>query len=65
MFSIFRQASPTRIAIFSILVVTCFRFWYSTHMGLVADEAYYWLWAKHPALSYRDKGPVVSRSLFG
>lgn len=59
MLSYFRQ-SPVRIAIFLLLIVTCFRFWYSTRVGLVADEAYYWLWAKHPALSYRDKGPAVA-----
>lgn len=60
MLSYLRQTSPVRIAIFLLLIVTCFRFWYATRVGLVADEAYYWLWAKHPALSYRDKGPAVA-----
>src|SRR5215469_12325734 len=60
MLSYLRQTSPVRVAIFLILIVTCFRFWYATRVGLVADEAYYWLWAKHPALSYRDKGPMVA-----
>ena len=55
-----RNISPVRLAIFFLVVVTLFRFWYCTQIGLVADEAYYWLWAKHPALSYRDKGPLVA-----
>lgn len=55
-----RQARPVRIAIILIAAITVFRFWYSTQIGLVADEAYYWLWAKHLALSYRDKGPGVA-----
>ena len=28
-------------------------------MQLVPDEAYYWLWSKHLAASYRDKGPAI------
>lgn len=55
-----RKENPVRIAILLILAVTCFRLWYATHIGLVADEAYYWLWAKHLAASYRDKGPAVA-----
>ena len=58
--SFLRNASPTRLAVFLIFVLTLFRLWYSTQVGLIADEAYYWLWAKHPALSYRDKGPLVA-----
>ncbi|HTR41647.1 MAG TPA: glycosyltransferase family 39 protein [Pseudomonadales bacterium] len=60
MLSFLRQASPTRLAVFLIAVLTLFRLWYSTQVGLIADEAYYWLWARHPALSYRDKGPLVA-----
>ncbi|HVU27373.1 MAG TPA: glycosyltransferase family 39 protein [Verrucomicrobiae bacterium] len=43
-----------------VLVVTAFRLWYATKIGLVGDEAYYWLWSKHLAASYRDKGPAVA-----
>jgi 4-amino-4-deoxy-L-arabinose transferase-like glycosyltransferase len=28
--------------------------------GLVPDEAYYWLWAQHPALGYYDHPPMVA-----
>jgi 4-amino-4-deoxy-L-arabinose transferase-like glycosyltransferase len=56
----FRNISPVRLALFLLCLITLFRLWYATRVGLVADEAYYWLWAKHPALSYRDKGPLVA-----
>src|SRR5581483_11266749 len=54
------RANPVRIAFWVIVAVTCFRFWYSTRIGLVADEAYYWLWSKHLAAAYRDKGPAIA-----
>ena len=37
-----------------------FRLWYSTHLELVGDEAYYWLWSRHPDICYLDKGPVIA-----
>src|SRR6516165_5224623 len=44
-----------------ILVVgTIFRLWYSTHLELVGDEAYYWLWSRHLDFCYLDKGPVIA-----
>lgn len=55
-----RRLSPVQIAALLLLIVTAFRLWYVTQVGLVADEAYYWLWAQHPAWSYRDKGPMVA-----
>jgi 4-amino-4-deoxy-L-arabinose transferase-like glycosyltransferase len=46
---------------FAILILgTAFRLWYSTHLELVGDEAYYWLWSRHPDFCYLDKGPVVA-----
>jgi 4-amino-4-deoxy-L-arabinose transferase-like glycosyltransferase len=60
MISYLRNASPTRLAIFLLLAVTLFRLWFSTQIGLIADEAYYWLWSKHLAASYRDKGPAIA-----
>jgi hypothetical protein len=45
----------------AILVLgTLFRLWYSTHLELVGDEAYYWLWSRHPDFCYLDKGPVIA-----
>lgn len=60
MFSFLRNTSPTRLAFFLILAVVGYRFWFVTQIGLVADEAYYWMWSKHLAASYRDKGPAIA-----
>ena len=43
-----------------LLLGTIFRLWYSTHLELVGDEAYYWLWSRHPDICYLDKGPVIA-----
>jgi 4-amino-4-deoxy-L-arabinose transferase-like glycosyltransferase len=59
MLSFLRQTSPVRLAIFLLFVLTCYRLWFITQMQLVPDEAYYWLWSKHLAASYRDKGPAI------
>src|ERR1700685_3441460 len=58
--SFLRNTSPARLAIFLILAATIFRLWFAMQIGLVADEAYYWLWSKHLAASYRDKGPGIA-----
>jgi 4-amino-4-deoxy-L-arabinose transferase-like glycosyltransferase len=60
MFSVLRKISPVRLAIFLLFALTCYRLWFITQMQMVPDEAYYWLWSKHLALSYRDKGPGVA-----
>lgn len=59
MFLLLRQTSPVRLAFFLLLTLTCYRFWFITRMEMVPDEAYYWLWSKHLAASYRDKGPAI------
>lgn len=51
---------PVYAALTLLLLTAIFRLWYVTRMELVPDEAYYWLWSKHLALSYRDKGPIVA-----
>jgi 4-amino-4-deoxy-L-arabinose transferase-like glycosyltransferase len=60
MLSFLRQTSPLRLAIFLLFAVTIYRLWFITQMQLVPDEAYYWLWSKHLAASYRDKGPGIA-----
>ena len=59
MLSFLRQTSPVRLVIFILFALTCYRFWFATYLELVPDEAYYWLWSKHLAASYRDKGPAI------
>jgi 4-amino-4-deoxy-L-arabinose transferase-like glycosyltransferase len=51
---------PAQVAVICVVAVTIFRFWYLGFVDLVPDEAYYWVWSKHFALSYRDKGPLVA-----
>lgn len=48
------------IALMCLAVVTLLRLWYATKLGLLPDETYYWLWSKHLAASYTDKGPVIA-----
>jgi 4-amino-4-deoxy-L-arabinose transferase-like glycosyltransferase len=52
--------NPVRAALIFLAAVTVFRLWYCTLVELVPDEAYYWLWSKHLAASYRDKGPGIA-----
>ena len=51
---------PARLAWLGVAVVTLFRLWYMCRYDLVPDEAYFWVWSKHFALCYRDKGPLVA-----
>jgi 4-amino-4-deoxy-L-arabinose transferase-like glycosyltransferase len=52
--------NPVNVALLLLAVLSVFRLWYITQLGLVADEAYYWLWSKHLAASYTDKGPGIA-----
>ncbi len=54
------SSSYARWAITILVLGTIFRLWYSTHLELVGDEAYYWLWSRHPDICYLDKGPVIA-----
>jgi 4-amino-4-deoxy-L-arabinose transferase-like glycosyltransferase len=49
-----------KVALTLLTLLTLFRLWYITKLGLVGDEAYYWLWSKHLAASYTDKGPGIA-----
>ena len=60
MLNFLRQISPVRWAVFLLLALAGYRFWFVTQIGLVPDEAYYWLWSKQLAASYRDKGPAIA-----
>jgi 4-amino-4-deoxy-L-arabinose transferase-like glycosyltransferase len=55
-----RRASPVRLAVAAIILASLIHFWFADHVELVADEAYYWVWSKHLASSYREKGPAVA-----
>ncbi len=52
-----------RIAAYILIFLTfALRIYYlkTTHLLLSPDEAYYWDWARHPALSYLDMGPMIA-----
>src|SRR5215470_15318344 len=51
---------PAHLALLAVVLVTFFRLLYVRYIDLVPDEAYFWVWSKHFALSYRDKGPLVA-----
>jgi 4-amino-4-deoxy-L-arabinose transferase-like glycosyltransferase len=51
---------PVHLILLGIVLMTLFRLWYVRCIDLVPDEAYFWVWSKHLALSYRDKGPLVA-----
>jgi len=46
----------------TILAFLAFRIFYiaTTHYNLIADEAYFWDWSRHPDLSYYDMGPMIA-----
>ena len=48
------------LALTLLALVTLFRLWYATKLGLFADETYYWMWSRHLAASYSDKGPLIA-----
>ncbi|MCB1499169.1 MAG: glycosyltransferase family 39 protein [Bauldia sp.] len=43
-----------------VLALTAYRFWASAHIGLAADEAYYWLWSRRLSGGYLDHPPMVA-----
>src|SRR5947209_3337806 len=55
-----RQERYTLWAGWLLLLVAVFRLFYLNHLELVGDEAYYWLWSRHPDICYLDKGPVIA-----
>jgi 4-amino-4-deoxy-L-arabinose transferase-like glycosyltransferase len=51
---------PSSLVLLCLALITLLRFWYAQRIDLVPDEAYFWVWSKHFAFSYRDKGPLVA-----
>ncbi len=43
-----------------LIGLTVLRLMTASIAGLVPDEAYYWLWAQHPAAGYYDHPPMVA-----
>ncbi len=49
-----------RKLIVAIVILTVGRLWIAGQTELLPEEAYYWIYAKHPALSYFDHPPMVA-----
>ena len=49
-----------RVLIALLLVWTLSRWIFDSTWNLVPDEAYYWVWSRHLALSYLDHPPMVA-----
>jgi 4-amino-4-deoxy-L-arabinose transferase-like glycosyltransferase len=43
-----------------LLMLVALRCWVAARMDFEADEAYYWLWSRHLAISYYDHPPMVA-----
>jgi dolichol-phosphate mannosyltransferase len=43
-----------------VILVTVARLWLAGHSELLPEEAYYWMYAKHPAFGYFDHPPMVA-----
>ncbi len=41
-----------------VVIFLALRLYFDVAAGLFGDEAYYWLWGQHPALSYFDHPPL-------
>lgn len=56
-----RPETETRLVVVGSLValVLC-HLWLAAHLGLAADEAYYWVWGLHPATGYLDHPPAIA-----
>ncbi|MDT8394926.1 MAG: glycosyltransferase family 39 protein [bacterium] len=65
------KATLTRVFWAVFFITTLLRLIYAVSLPLSGDEAYFWEWARHPALCYYDHPPVagwilwVTRHLFG
>ena len=49
-----------RLLFYLIAAITIFRLIYINFVPLVPQEAYYWKYAKHLALSYFDHPPITA-----
>jgi 4-amino-4-deoxy-L-arabinose transferase-like glycosyltransferase len=53
------------ILIVFLLAVTAIRLWLAASLELLPDEAYHYLWAQHPAISYYSQGPGIAVAILG
>jgi 4-amino-4-deoxy-L-arabinose transferase-like glycosyltransferase len=58
-----RFIESNKVVIFAFLIAT-FNIIYNQTIPLYLDEAYYWMWSKHLALSYFDHPPMSAYILY-
>lgn len=58
-----REFPYFRLTLGLLSILTLFRLWYCTTLGLAGDEAYYWVCSQHLDLSYFDKGPGAAATI--
>src|SRR5262245_61786966 len=56
----FRWRAQNRRVVWGIALLVLFRFIWAATINLSPQEAYYWNYAMHPALSYLDHPPMVA-----
>lgn len=59
------KTTPYSSYIFASALIILFiaRLFLITKIDLIPEEAYYWQWSRHPALSYYDMSPMVAYSI--
>ena len=48
------------LAVACVLILSLIRLWLASKAELIPEEAYYWTYSQHPALSYFDHPPMVA-----
>ncbi len=57
------NGSTVRWAFWAVCVLTVLRFVLAASLPLAFDEAYFWLWSKHLAISYYDHPPLIALTI--
>jgi len=64
MIPFFKNLSYSNQLLGFLLGLFCFRLIYALFLPLSPQEAYYWVYSLHPALSYFDHPPLVAYTIF-
>ncbi len=54
------RQGPTIAVAAALLCALALRLWLASRWGLIADEAYHWVWSLQPALGYYDQPPLIA-----
>src|SRR5665213_3876287 len=62
-FPYFCAKEHARSAVAIVAILTALRFAMAAYLPLSFDEAYFWLWSKHLAISYYDHPPLIALAI--